>query len=170
MRAHQRGFSLLEVLVTITLTSVALLGAAGLQLRAMQSGQSSQARIQAVLLVADLAERIEANKRVEKDHPGIYVFTSTGAAGSASDCATTACSDAELAQYDLGKWSAQVAAQLPQATAWTVAAAVDASATAYTIVIHWSDRRVPASYDPALPGGSEAMRYQATRVVYRPAP
>lgn len=170
MRARQTGFSLLEVLVTITLTSVALLGAAGMQLRALQNSQSSQARTQAVLLVADLTERIEANKRVEKDHPGIYVFNSTGAVASASDCATTACTDADLVPYDLGKWSAQVAAQLPQATAWTVTAAVDASATAYTIAIQWSDRRASASYDPAVPGSSEAMRYQATRIIYHPTP
>ena len=55
MTGCTHGFSLLEVLATLTITALALLGAASLQLRALQSGQSSQARAQAVLLSADLA-------------------------------------------------------------------------------------------------------------------
>ena len=51
----QRGFSMIEVLVTLLIISLALLGTAGLQAYSMRLNQSGQFRTQAVFLVADLA-------------------------------------------------------------------------------------------------------------------
>ena len=68
LHQRQKGFSLLEVLITLTISALALLGAADLQLRAMQTGQSSQARTQAVLLASDLVEKIEANTAYLEDY------------------------------------------------------------------------------------------------------
>lgn len=164
-RQPQQGFSLLEVLATLTLTSLALLGAAGLQLRALQTGQSSQARTQAILLASDMAERIEANKAAAT--LGAYVFDSNHAPTTATDCSGTACSPAELSAYDLGQWHAQIKKLLPQASFWSVRAPSGISnPMTYTIVIQWNDRRVQANYDGAVGGPGEEMSYQATRTVY----
>ncbi|NVO06681.1 MAG: type IV pilus modification protein PilV [Rhodoferax sp.] len=162
---HHRGFSLLEVLVTITITAVALLGAAGLQLRAMQSGQSSQSRTQAVLLAADLAERIEANKAAVSENPDAYTYDSTTSHDPVTDCAAVPCSYAQLAAYDLNVWNAQIPVSLPQATSWTVTTGTNGTGlTTYTIVINWTEHRVNTSYADA--GSGEALSYQATRTVY----
>jgi type IV pilus modification protein PilV len=157
----------MEVLVTLTITAVALLGAAGLQLRAMQTGQSSQARTQAVLLVADLAEKMEANK--QEAIKGSYLFDSANAGGNAADCNTGSCSGPDLAAYDLSQWSAHIKNLLPQATSWHVRSDSNAvGLTIYTIAISWSDRKVNTTYDPALTGEGEILSYQATRTLYQP--
>ena len=55
------GFTLLEVLITMFVIAVALLGTAGLQAYAMKISQTGQLRTEAVILGLDLLERIEAN-------------------------------------------------------------------------------------------------------------
>lgn len=57
-RPMQKGFSIIEVMVTLVILTVGLLGLAGLQARAMSSEIESYARGQAILLVDDMSDRI----------------------------------------------------------------------------------------------------------------
>jgi type IV pilus assembly protein PilV len=63
MNARQGGFSLIEVLVTIGILMVGLLGLAALQTNATMAEMEAYQRSQALVLVQDLADRIAANKR-----------------------------------------------------------------------------------------------------------
>lgn len=56
------GFSLVEVLVTIVILLIGLLGLAGLQGRALNAQMESYQRSQALILLKDMADRIEANR------------------------------------------------------------------------------------------------------------
>ena len=56
------GFSLIEVLVTIVILLIGLLGLAGLQGRALTSQMESYQRSQALILLKDMADRINANR------------------------------------------------------------------------------------------------------------
>lgn len=56
-----RGSSLIEVLVTLLIFAVGLLGFAALQLNALQSTADSSQRSQAVWIAQELAERMRAN-------------------------------------------------------------------------------------------------------------
>lgn len=58
------GFSLIEVLVTIVILLIGLLGLAGLQGRALTSQMESYQRSQALILLKDMADRIDANRNV----------------------------------------------------------------------------------------------------------
>jgi type IV pilus assembly protein PilV len=162
-RAEQQGFSLLEVLVTLTITAIALLGAAGLQLRALQTGQSSQARSQAVLLAADLAERIEANR--SEAIKGGYQFTKGDTLATGTDCSTAYCSSLDLRKYDINQWNAQIPLLLPQATSWSVAGSASNPIT-YTIIINWMDRSPNATVGGDVTSSGEPMSYKSTRTVY----
>lgn len=55
----QRGFSLIEVLVTVVLLAFGLLGLAGLQARTMNQEMESYQRSQALVLLNDMASRLE---------------------------------------------------------------------------------------------------------------
>lgn len=57
-----RGFSLLEVLITIILISVGLLGLAGLKVRAHVAELESYQRAQALVLVSDMVERVRLSR------------------------------------------------------------------------------------------------------------
>ena len=57
-----KGFSMIEVLVTIVILLIGLLGLAGLQARALTAQMESYQRAQALVLLKDMADRIETNR------------------------------------------------------------------------------------------------------------
>jgi len=57
-----RGTSLIEVLVTVVIVTIGLLGLAGLQQRMQLSEMESYQRVQALVLLNDMANRIEVNR------------------------------------------------------------------------------------------------------------
>ena len=60
-----KGFTLIEVLVTLVITAVALLGFVGLQNRAQLSELEASNRVHAILLVQHMAEQVKANPTLE---------------------------------------------------------------------------------------------------------
>jgi type IV pilus assembly protein PilV len=60
---RNRGFSLIEVLITIVILMVGLLGLAGLQGRALTSQMESYQRSQALILLKDMIDRVNANRK-----------------------------------------------------------------------------------------------------------
>ena len=59
----QSGTSMIEVLISIVIVVLGLLGLAGLQSRAQLAEVESFQRAQAVILLQDMVERIQANKK-----------------------------------------------------------------------------------------------------------
>ena len=109
---EQRGTTLIEVLVSLVILLVALLGLAGLQARGQQSEMESYQRVQAMVLLQDMAGRINANRKVAS----CYVFTTNPAAGTPylgtsataattvpATCAGTATENAQVTA-DLTAW------------------------------------------------------------------
>ena len=58
----QFGLSMIEVLVTLVILMVGLLGLAGLQMQGLRSEMESYQRVQALILLQDMAGRINANR------------------------------------------------------------------------------------------------------------
>lgn len=79
-RKRQQGLSLIEVVVTLFIMSVGLLGLSSLQSTAVKSGLDVAKRSQVTWLVTELAERIRANT---EDTTGIAVYPLTL---TAADC------------------------------------------------------------------------------------
>ena len=168
---RQAGFSMIEVLVTLLIISLALLGTAGLQMYSMRLNQGGQFRTQAVFLVADLAERIEANK------PGAVAGNYLTATSSVPVAVSTACVDdpcvpLALAGFDLSQWQNAIAATLPQSS-WTVAHDGPINPITYTITIGWVDRQDDATYAATVAGSptgssgtGERFFYTATRTIF----
>lgn len=153
----QRGFSMIEILVTLVIVATALLGTAGLQLYAMRMNQGGQFRTQAVFLASDIAERMEANKQEAIN--GNYALANTTTPDALSSvCSTNACSTSDLAAYDLNQWGNSVAALLPQPS-WQITHTTTGNPSTYTVVISWTDR----STDKANHG--ENFSYTTTRTI-----
>lgn len=62
-RRDQAGTTLIEVLITVILVSVGLLGLAGLQLTTVQNTNSAAERFEASTLARDILERMRANRQ-----------------------------------------------------------------------------------------------------------
>jgi type IV pilus assembly protein PilV len=60
MRQHQRGFTLLEVLITIVILAFGLLGLVNLQAKLHMTEMEAYQRAQAVVLLQDFANRVQA--------------------------------------------------------------------------------------------------------------
>lgn len=105
----ERGYTLIEVLVALLLTSLGLMGMAGLQVVSLKQNQSAYMRSQATILAYDIIDRMRANVAAVEN--GNY-FLASGTEDS--DCETTAgCTDAEMAAHDVFRWQARLAEELP---------------------------------------------------------
>jgi type IV pilus assembly protein PilV len=82
MPNQSRGIILLEVLITIVILVVGLLGLAGFQVRATLAENESYQRAQALVLAQDMVDRIYANRV----NAATYVQDDVGAAGTVTDC------------------------------------------------------------------------------------
>lgn len=118
------GFSLIEVLVTLLLTAVGILGMVAMQSHAVQQTQDAVQRNTAIMLVNELVDimRVNASEIFEKTPPQfpLYMepkdasifFKAKGTAFST----TAACTDpsaAKTAQEQLNCWVAKVNSSLP---------------------------------------------------------
>lgn len=95
--SHDRGFSMIEVLVTIVILAFGLLGLAGMQTRIQASEVESYQRAQAIILLAEMTERISANRA----NAATYVTSSAIGAGDSigATCATTPGANADLCEW-----------------------------------------------------------------------
>ena len=111
---RQGGFSMIEVLVTLLVFTVGLLGLAALQLNALQGTSDSAQRSQATAVLQDLAERIRANPQGSAADYAAAVNCAALPAVRCADHANPAtgakvnaasCSAAQMAAFD--SWEAR---------------------------------------------------------------
>lgn len=146
------GSSLLEVLVSIVIASIGLLGLAGINAAAVRYGKLSQYRAIATLLVGDITERMRANN-VGGSAAANYVFTTDyatqqaaiAAANPACDAVASACSTAQMAAADIAAWRQSVRNSLPGGSVRLVVAT-----GAFDLWIAWTD----AGNEHILTGGA----------------
>lgn len=147
----QRGFSLIEVLVALVVTTMGLLGLASLQLLSIKTQHNAFMRGQATQLNHDMIERMRGNCVAAL--AGSYNLGFTDAPGSGGDLAST----------DLRQWRTRIVQALPEGTG---SVAVNAATRVATVTVRWNDARgdlgienAPAvAGEPALLTFSESTR------------
>lgn len=92
-RRKNTGFSMIEVLITMVILMVGLLGLAGLQVKALTAQMESYQRAQALILLKDMADRVNANRA----NAASYVT----AVGTGAACPAAG---ASIASQDLNQW------------------------------------------------------------------
>jgi len=146
VRESAKGFTLVEVLVSLLIFTLGIVSVAGLQVTNLSGNQSASNRVKAVWLVADIAERMRANPSGGVN--GHYEFDSTSYTPPGSVCDfsdASGCTGEEVAQYDLWYWEAllngreapgmQMHSELPEAEA----VIRDHGDGSYTIEVQWTD-------------------------------
>lgn len=127
--SRQRGASLLEVLITMLVVAIGLLGVAGLQLASTRYQQTSTVRTQALLQADVIVEKMRVNNAnltfanlvtAQANPETAYLAEDDyAAAGGLPDdpgCGLDGqpnCSAAESAQRDLREWRQSLARELP---------------------------------------------------------
>lgn len=157
-RMRQRGVSLIEVLISIVIASIALLALAGVNASAVRYTKMSQYRATAAQLASDIGERMRANKGQSVAPAtgflaGDYDYTATFAAqatkavlpGTLCDTAVSNCTPAQIAALDLAQWRILVRDQLPDGSVFI---SRQAGQVAADVWVAWRDPAV-ASTDEA---------------------
>ncbi len=158
---RQRGFSLIEVLVTIVILSTGMLGIAALYVESLKSGQSALARTKAINLAADMADRMRVNRAGELS----YVVNSSPAPGNPPiQCGASLgvdavdCDETEMASYDVWQWKTALGntndADAKKAGLANARGSITRNAatnpTTLTILVEWSEKNSEQSYELSL--------------------
>jgi type IV pilus assembly protein PilV len=122
------GFTLVEVLVTLVILSVGLLGVAALHTASLRNNLDSAMRTQASVLAADIADRMRGNRNAAVS--GSYNLALTDATPAVTGTPT-------LAQRDLNAWRTLLAQALPNGTG---AVAVNPGTDICLITVQWGER------------------------------
>ncbi|MFP3889046.1 type IV pilus modification protein PilV [uncultured Ralstonia sp.] len=168
-KAAQRGTSLIEILISVVILLLALLGAAGMMARSNQSEMESYQRVQALTMLQDMAARLNANRQVATCYAVAGATTTAGTGGiSAPTCSTGTAAQQATVTADLAAWNTALLGNAETTASGTVALgamigargcieAVDTVNQIYRVTVAWQGlvQTVPSS----LPCGSGSGNY-----------
>ena len=148
----QRGATLIEILVTVLILSVGLLGLASTQTMSLRNGNSAYQRYLASVAAYDILERMRAN--TAENYNGLSV-TGTETA-PAQKCEST-CTSAQLKTLDTWQWAQLLSNSLPAVEGVAMGTAnFDAATNLWTITITWSEQHTGANYGSVSGGVDQA--------------
>jgi type IV pilus assembly protein PilV len=152
---HQLGMSMIEVLVTLFIVAIGVLGMAGLQFVSIKNANSSLQRYQATLLGHDMVERMRANLQIAR--AGSYVATAVNGGESPVTCPCTA---AQLATRDIYEWGQLIKSNLPNG-----GGSITLNSGRYTVALNWSEQQTGRQYAQA---GAAATVANSFSIVFQP--
>ena len=125
-RRHQRGVGLIEVLVSVLVVSLGMLGAAALQASALRNNQGSYERTQTSILTQGIFDAMRAN---------LTGVTANSYNTGGWVCATPASNG--LAGSDIARWLDSLHAQIHSGACGSI----NCIAGACTVGVRWDDSR-----------------------------
>ncbi|RUR04062.1 type IV pilus modification protein PilV [Legionella sp. km772] len=142
---NQKGISLLEVLVSVIIIAIGMLGIASMLLVSNQANNSSYMKQQAIQNVYNIFDKIRANSQAAVN--GNYNISNIGSTGlptavttPAVMCNAAACTPAQLATYDTWTWLTKDLSRLPNGCgSITTAPSPVAGNTTVTVTVQWDD-------------------------------
>ena len=119
----QTGFSLVEVLVSIFILTIGLLGMLGMQAASLQSNREARLQSSAVILARELADMVRGNKSEgikTANNPYLGDFNSPLTFGTPTYClnvaaASTCATPNDVANAEMTEWLTRVDNELPGA-------------------------------------------------------
>lgn len=144
------GFTLLEVMISIAILAVGMLGIAGLNMVSIEHNNAAYLRSQAVTITQDIVERMRNNPDAVDNGAFDSLDSDDISSVPNSDCLTDAsgCTSTQLATIDIAQWVQTIKKinddndhrQLPGASA-TITADVSTD-NLFTIKIEWAIKRL----------------------------
>lgn len=144
-QTQQSGFSLLEVLISLIILAIGLLGIAGLQATGLKQNHSAYMRSQATQFAYDIADRMRANMTAVDSYSTADPCPDQAQTDPLPNDCTAGCSPIQMAANDLCEWRSAISETLPlDETTISKASGI------HTITINWDDNRdgVVDSDDP----------------------
>jgi len=131
--SRMRGVSLIEVLVSVVILGIGLMGVAAMQSVALRGGQSSLETSQAVMQTNAIAEAMRANRINAASYNTGGMLCAAGTGGT-------------LAQNDLRNWLVNLKANITKdSTETTTCGQISNCPDNCEIMVRWDDRRAGGS-------------------------
>lgn len=127
-RTRQQGISLIEVLVSVVVLGIGLLGVAAMQSIALRGGQSSLESSQAVIQTTSILESMRANAANAANYNNAAWVCTAGGGGT-------------LAQNDLRDWIGSLKATMGTPGDSTTCGQITGCPGACVISVRWNDER-----------------------------
>jgi type IV pilus assembly protein PilV len=127
------GFTLVEVMVTLLILSVGLLGLAGMIGQSLKFNQGGYTRSQSTFLAYDIIDAMRADSNNAANYAVVF-------APGTHVCIVSPVAADNLVNASLGCWHRRVAAELPGGTATIVNDPNGTNALEYEITMSWIDR------------------------------
>lgn len=144
----ESGVGLIEVMVSLLVLAIGLLGVAGLQTKSLSYTQNAYYRTQATNLAYDVIDRMRANKVSAKNSGYASNYNQTHS--SAGDCSSSTCSSSQIASYDLKQWKQALQDTLPSGQG-EIAVSGDVAIREISVSIKFDDSRgLNATLDPVV--------------------
>jgi len=138
---HQKGFSLIEILITLVIVSFGLLGLAFLQISAMQLNHGAYLRTQIQVLTYDIVDRMRANRPEAMVTNNYQLDLTTSPAVPMLNCNNSNCTETQMSQFDLYEWRQYLTQYLPQGKGAISFVTMADGGRLYTIDIQWLANR-----------------------------
>jgi type IV pilus assembly protein PilV len=143
MNTHtQSGFSMIEVLVTMVILAIGLLGVAGLQIASVRNTHVAAQRSIATQQASDIVERMRANMGpfiggvpVPGEGTAGGAYDNLGANIPAAPACAPGCTPAQQAVVDHADWNTANAALLPNGNGTVVGSL----ANGFIVTINWTE-------------------------------
>lgn len=167
--SRAKGFTLVEVLVSLVVLAIGLLGIAKLMLLSSHSNDSAYLRSQATALAYEMLDNMRANRQEALPPNSSYniaaatpvVFPYAGTA-----CVATACTNTtQVALYDLFQWGMRLnansglvpAGALPNGQGSIATATDPNNQTTVTIIVSWNDSVAQSTLNVGAPAAANTQ-------------
>lgn len=163
-RRKARGATLIESLIAMLIFALGMLGIAGLLSTTVRFQAGNAARANISLNISDISERIRSNVAGANGYSSIVAGTSTVILGTGyvysasfadqsakpaaygTNCSTTACTQAQRAEYDMIEWRRLLKDTLPGGAGMVTG---DVS-TGFNVTVMWFDKDAVQGDDAAF--------------------
>jgi type IV pilus assembly protein PilV len=122
-RRSQKGFTLAEVLASVFLLALGIIGAAGMQLQALRTAQQSAFQTAALSLASEMADMMRMTlaspdaAALLKPYLQIDFRSAEHAARPSASCYLASCVAEQLVEFNIEQWKQNIESSLPDGRA-----------------------------------------------------
>lgn len=145
----QFGFNLIEVMVSLVIFSIGLLGLAGIQQVGLTQNNVAMQRTVAMTQAYDILDRMRNNRTTDY---------SSATSAATPNCITAPCNNTQIASYDLYEWGLALDKVLPNGKGF-----ITGTPTGYIVYVGWDEKRnglTPTGCNPPAPTGVKCISLQ----------
>lgn len=142
--AKQQGMTLIEVLISLVIFAIGMLGIANMLMLSSKANSSSYSKQQAIQCVYDIFDKMRANSQAAID--GNYNVSNINTSGTptipgapSTLCTSSACTPAQLAAFDTWQWMSTDLTKLPSGSGSITTAPAASGNTVVTVTVQWDD-------------------------------